>query len=48
MTARRYTTVDEYIAEVVVPALGSNSAGVDERAIAVDMLEWRDAPPATE
>lgn len=43
MTARRYTSVDEYIAEVVVPALGSNIAGVDERAIAVDMLEWRDA-----
>lgn len=43
MSARRYTSVDEYIAQVVVPALGIDIVGVDERAIAVDMLEWRDS-----
>lgn len=42
-----YTTLDDYIAQVVRPSLGEYAGDYDTRAIAREMTEWHDADNAT-
>lgn len=37
-----YTTLDDYISQVVRPSLGEYAADYDTRAIAQEMTEWQD------
>ncbi len=42
-----YTTIDDYIAQVVRPSLGEYADDYDVRAIAQEMTEWQDHDNAT-